>query len=222
MPAIVPHRFLVRMCHPVVFHATMPLTDEDQILDLPPHASVNNFAQLDGAANFADVRLAWNELGLGVQVVVRGKKQPLEGSSESPRSADGLTLWIDTRSDRTSHRASRYCHQFFLLPNGGEGSQNEPWLAQVKIHRALQDSPLCSPTDVPFRAEILSDGYRLDAFFSSSVLTGYDPDQHPRMGIYYHVRDQELGDQYLSVNGDFPFADDPSLWATIDLTKPQG
>jgi hypothetical protein len=33
------------------------------------------------------------------------------------------------------------------------------------------------------------------------------------------VRDLELGEQTLSVGADFPFADDPSLWSTLDLAK---
>jgi hypothetical protein len=37
--------------------------------------------------------------------------------------------------------------------------------------------------------------------------------------VYYHIRDQELGDQFLSVGWEFPFADDPSLWAVLELVK---
>ena len=48
---------------------------------------------------------------------------------------------------------------------------------------------------------------------------GFDPEQHPRWGIYYHLRDRELGDEYLSVNGDFPFGEDPSLWEVLELVK---
>ncbi|QEL17356.1 DOMON domain-containing protein [Limnoglobus roseus] len=219
MPAIVPHRFLVRVCHPVPYHKAMPLDDDEHVVQLPDTARLNNFADLDGAANFADVRLAWNELGVGVQVTVTGKQQQPECDADKPRSSDGVTLWIDTRGDRTSHRASRFCHQFHLLPSGGGADKDEPSFSQSKINRALQDAPLSGAADVPFRAEVLKKGYRLEAFLPAAVLGGFDPDQHPRLGIYYAVRDQELGDQYLSVNQDFPFADDPSLWAAMELVK---
>jgi hypothetical protein len=219
MPSVVPHRFLVRVCHPVPYHKAMPLDDDDHVVQLPEAARLNNFAELDEAKNFADVRLAWNEFGLGVQVTVSGKEQPPQCDADKPRSSDGVTLWIDTRGDRTSHRASRFCHQFHLLPSGGGDDKDEPSFGQSKINRALQDAPLCSAADVPFRAEMLKKGYRVEAFLPAAVLSGFDPEQHPRLGVYYAVRDVELGDQYLAVNQDFPFADDPSLWAAMELVK---
>ena len=53
----------------------------------------------------------------------------------------------------------------------------------------------------------------------AAALYGFDPQEHPRLGVYYVVRDQELGDQFLSVNWDFPFGDDPSLWAVLELVR---
>ena len=53
----------------------------------------------------------------------------------------------------------------------------------------------------------------------AAVLSGFDPEQHPRPGVYYHLRDRELGDQYLGVNADFPVSDDPSLWEPLELVK---
>ena len=232
MPALVPNRFLIRVAHPCVYVKSMPLTgDEDtQLVDLPETARLNNFTALDDGKNFADVRIAWNELGVGVQVVVKGKDQVTTGDAEKPRTADGLWLWLDTRDARVSHRASRYCHQFYLLPTGGGPDKEEPAFGQTKINRALQEAPLCTPSDVLFRCHNtpsdvlfrchkLKGGYRLEAFLPASTLSGYDPEQHPRLGVFYQVRDQELGDQTLSVNSDFPFTDDPSLWEVLELVK---
>jgi hypothetical protein len=221
VPPIIPNRFLVRVAHPCPHVKAMPADadDADHLIDLPDAARLENFAALDGLTNFADVRLAWNEFGLGVQATVKGKGQSPAGDAERPWSSDGLTLWIDTRDARTSHRASRYCHQFHLLAAGGGADKDEPAFAQTKINRALQDAPLCSPGDVPFRGMRVRGGYRLEAFLPAAVLNGFDPEQHPRLGVYYAVRDQELGGQFLSVNGDFPFADDPSLWAVLELVK---
>jgi len=220
MPPIVPFRFLVRVAHPCQYVRGMPLgEDADHVVDLPDAAQLDNFAALDDRKNFADVRLAWNELGLGVQVTVKGKDQPPAGDADRPRGSDGLTLWVDTRDARTSHRATRYCHQFHLLAAGGGPDKGDPAFAQTKINRALQDAPLCNPADVPFRGARVRGGYRLEAFLPAAVLTGYDPDQHPRLGVYYAVRDQELGDQYLGVSSDFPFWDDPSLWDALELVK---
>jgi hypothetical protein len=165
------------------------------------------------------VRLAWNELGLGLQVEVRGKAEVPRGDESRPRSSDGVTLWLDTRDARTSHRASRYCHQFHFLPAGGGSDRDEPVAVQSKIHRALQDAPLSPPSAIPFRCERVTGGYRVEAFLPAAVLNGYDPEQNPRLGVYYAVRDAELGEQVLSVGADFPFGEDPSLWAVLELVR---
>lgn len=221
MPPIIPNRFLVRVAHPCPYVKDMPDASDDaeHLVDLPEAARLRNFAELDGLTNFADVRLAWNEFGLGVQVTVRGKDQPPAADADRPRTSDGLSLWIDTRDARSSHRASRYCHQFHLLPAGGGADKEEPVFLQTKINRAQQDAPLCNPGDVPFRALPAKGGYRLEVFLPAAVLNGFDPEQHPRLGVYYAVRDQELGEQCLSVSSEFPYADDPSLWAVLELVK---
>lgn len=213
---ILPPRFLVRLALPCPYVKTGPAENS---FDLPDTARLNSFAALDDMVDFADVRIAWNELGLAVQVNVSGKDQSPQGDRDRPRSSDGLTIWIDTREDRTSHRASRYCHQFHLLAAGGGSDKSEPTFVQSKINRALQDAPIASANAVPFRGVVKRGGYQLQAFLSADILTGFDPEQHPRLGIYTAVRDQELGDQYLTVNQDFPFADDPSLWQILELVK---
>jgi hypothetical protein len=220
MPPIVPNRFLVRVTHPCPYVKAMPNQKEGEyLLELPELAQLQNFSALDEQKNFADVRLAWNDFGLGMQVEVRGKDQPAVGDSDKPKSSDGLWLWIDTRDARTSHRASRFCHNFLFMAAGGGRDKDEPFATQVKINRALQDAPLANLADVQFRKHRLKGGYRLEAFLPISALSGFDPAEHPRLGVYYVVRDQELGDQFLSVSWDFPFADDPSLWAVLELVK---
>ena len=218
---IIPNRFLVRICHPCPFVAGVPdqSEDADHLVDLPDSARLDNLAELDKQANFAIVRLGWNEFGLAVQAEVTGKSEPPAGDASRPWSSDGLMLWIDTRDARTSHRASRYCHQFHFLPAGGGEDKDQPAVVPMKINRALQDAPLASSADIPFRTSKLKNGYRLEAFLPAAVLSGFDPAEHPRLGFYYVVRDRELGDQFLSVNGDFPFADDPSLWSGLELVK---
>jgi hypothetical protein len=128
-----------------------------------------------------------------------------------------VTLWIDTRDARTSHRASRYCHQFHFLPAGSGPERDEPAVVQAKIHRALQDAPLSPASALPFRCERRRDGYRLEAFLPAAALHGYDPEQNPRLGFFYAIHDLELGDQVLSVNSDFPYQEDPSLWSVLEL-----
>ena len=215
---LLPGRFLFRVAYPCRYVKDMP-SEDDALLDLPESCRIDNFAAMEARPNFADVRLAWNELGLGLQVVVRGKANGPAGDAARPASSDGVTLWVDTRDARAAHRASRTCHQFHFLPAGGGGERDEPAFVQTKIHRALQDAPIAPSGAVPFRCERKRDGYRVEAFLPAAVLTGYDPEQNPRLGFTYAVRDLELGEQVLAVGSDFPYAEDPSLWSVLELTR---
>ena len=168
---------------------------------------------------YADVRLAWNELGIGFQVEVLGKEQLPQGDASRVRGSDGVTLWLDTRDSRTSHRASRFCHQFHFLPTGGGENQDEPFFSQGKIPRALQDAPMCQTSSVPFRCQRRKSGYLLEVFLPATALSGYDPEQNRKLGFFYAVRDLELGEQLLGLGAEFPFWEDPSLWSVLDLVK---
>src|SRR5438093_12228740 len=208
---LLPSRFLVRVAYPCLYLK--------ELLDLPESCHIDNFAAADERRNFAEVRLAWNELGLGLQVEVKGKQQAPQGDVSRPRGSDGVTLWIDTRDARTSHRASRYCHQFHFLPIGGGPEHDEPVFVQTKINRALQDAPISSSSAVSFRCRHFKGGYEMEAFLPAAVLNGFDPEQNPRLGFYYAVRDAELGDQVLSVGSEFPYWEDPTLWSVLELVR---
>ncbi len=216
---LVPNRFLFRVAYPCRYVAGIPREDDDDLLGLSEECRVPSFAALDDARDFADLRLAWNESGLGIRVEVRGKDQPPRGDSAQPRGSDGLSLWIDTRDARAGHRASRTCHQFHFLPAGGGPDRDEPAFAQTKINRALQDAPIAEASAVPLACAHTKGGYVLEAFLTAAVLTGFDPEQHPRMGFYYAIHDAELGEQVLSVGAEFPYAEDPSLWGVLELVK---
>lgn len=217
--ALVPNRFLVRLLYACPYVNDMPGDGDESLIELPEVARLDSFADLDGAPQFADVRLGWNESGLGLAVNVKGKDNPPIGDVARPRQSDGVTLWIDTRGDRTGHRATRTCHQFHFLAAGGGSDKDEPSFVQIKIHRALQDAPIATANDVPFRYERIKGGYRIEAFLSANVLNGFDPDQYPRLGVFYAVRDFEKGEQTPGADSDFPFAEDPSLWTSLDLVK---
>lgn len=218
--ALLPHRFLLRVAYPCRYVKAMPREDDDRLLDLPEECRIDSYAAMDEKRDFADVRLAWNEFGIGVQVAVKGKDQLLQGDVSRPRGSDGVTVWLDSRDARTSHRASRFCHQFHLLPTGGGPDGDEPVLTQTKINRALQDAPMVNLSEVPFRSARTRSGYVVEAFLSATVLNGFDPEQNRRLGFYYAVRDAELGEQVLSVGSDFPYWEDPSLWSVLELVRP--
>lgn len=216
---LVPAAFLVRVSLPCRHHAAMPGTGDEWVVDLPESCRLRPEVSSHGRAPFAELRAAWNDLGLGFHLIVKGKTAAPAGDANRPRQSDGLTVWLDTRDSRTSHRASRFCHQFHFLAAGGGPDGDEPMFAQSKINRASQDAPQVPASAVPFQCELTKGGYVIRAFLPAAALNGYDPEEHPRLGFYFAVADRELGEQFLGVGTEFPFADDPSLWAALELVR---
>jgi hypothetical protein len=217
--SLIPQRFLVRMAYSCLNAKNMPRPEDVRLLDLPKEYQIDNFAGMDGETNFADVYLAWNEFGIGLQVEVRGKQQLAVGNPKQPRASDGVTLWLDLRDARSNHRASRYCHQFHFLATGGGEQFDEAAFVQSKINRALEDAPFAAPNSVPFKAHVRKSGYVLEAFLPASALNGFDPEEHRRLGFFYAVHDEELGEQLLSASAEFPYWEDPSLWSVLELVQ---
>jgi len=218
MSSLLPHRFLFRYALPVRFDRKLPNSGK-KLLGLSTDFALADFAALDKTEPFGELRLAWNDQGLGIAVEVKNKPGRLKGDSHSPETSDGLRVFIDTRNTQNIHRASRYCHQFCLLPTGGGPDGAKPWGVQVPILRAREEAPRANMAEVRLAASVSKTGYVLEAWLPASVLYGYDPEAQPRLGFYYALRDAELGEQFLSVGPEFPFAVDPSLWSTLELTK---
>jgi hypothetical protein len=218
--SLVPYRFLFRVAYPCRHVADVPREEGDDLLDLPEVCRLDGFDDMEGRRPFADVRLAWNEGGLALQVEVSGKQEPPAGDPARPRQSDGVTLWLDTRDARTSHRASRYCHQFHFLAAGGGPERDEPVFVQGKINRAMQDAPPAPPGAVAFQFRPRTGGWLLEAYLPAAALNGFDPEQNPRLGVFWAVHDRERGDQTPGAGTDFPFAEDPSLWCVLELVRP--
>jgi hypothetical protein len=216
MSYVVPPRFLFRYAFPVPRIDRLPKKGK-RLLDLPQRCTLPYLDELDGAPRFAEVRVAWNARGLGLSATVRGKSKPPDGSIEPPAEAAGLQVWVGTRNTQSIHRAGRFCHHFCLLPAGGGRKGDEPVAVPQPIARAREESPLPRPDQIPIAVDRRTDGYRLEAWLPAATLYGYDPDANPRLGFYYCLRDAELGEQFLTVGREFPFAHDPSLWSTLEL-----
>ncbi|MCA9269040.1 MAG: hypothetical protein KDA41_11245 [Planctomycetales bacterium] len=176
-------------------------------------------ADLEGASTFADVRAAWSPAGLVFNVRVAGKKQLPWCRHDRCEDSDGLQVWIDTRDTHNVHRASRFCHRFVFLPTGSGRTREEPTAGQLLINRARENPPPARPGLLAARSEKRVDGYVLEAFVPAAALTGYAPEDHPRLGFFYAVHDRELGWQTLSVGLEFPFPEDPSVWGTLELAE---
>lgn len=213
----VPPLFLFRLAFQCPRVAGVPDLDDEELFALPDECRLLPAALLSPRPWFADLRWAWNEHGLAVQVDVRGKDLPPHCDPYRPHGSDGLRLWIDTRDTRNIHRASRFCHHFYVLPRGGGPDGEQPVVGQKSIPRAQQDAPQAAPRDLLARVGLRRGGYRLTVFLRSAALHGFDPENHPRLGFYFLVRDQELGEQSLGLGPEFPYWEDPSLWSTLEL-----
>lgn len=215
---ILPNRFLFRYSFPVRYERKIPRSGK-KLLDLPAEFAFPDFGALDDARSFAELRLAWNEYGLGISVAVDGKKKPLNCDRHASETSDGLRVFIDTRDTQNIHRASRFCVQFFLVPTTNCSKNPDPWAVQAPILRAREEAPQVNVGEIRMNTALSKSGYRMEAWLPASVLYGYDSEAQPRLGFYYALRDAELGDQFLTVGHDFPFAIDPSLWSTLELHK---
>lgn len=212
-------RFLFRFSVPVL--RCDPIWKPDGV-QLDESYRLLNLAELDSGTSdrepaFADVRMAWSADGLLFNVRVEGKQQPVWCREGRLEDSDGLTVWIDTRATLNIHRASRYCHRFAFLPAGGGRGQMEPVADQLLINRARENARPIRPRELQVASKATKTGYWLAAFVPASALAGLDPHQHRQLGFTYAVFDRELGMQTFATGPAFPFDEDPTCWAAVEL-----
>ena len=86
---LIPHSLLFRVTFPCRYVKNIPSDEGERLLDLSEACRIESLAAMDERRSFADLRLAWNDFGLGVQLEVRGKDQEPQGSAARLRSSDG-------------------------------------------------------------------------------------------------------------------------------------
>jgi hypothetical protein len=240
---LLPARFLFRFSAPC--HRRDPLWTPDGA-PLEERYRLVGLAELEERAVWADVRAAWSRDGLVFAVHREAGSSGPRTSDFGLRISPALHLWIDTRDVHNVHRAGRFCHQFRFRPGegSGEGSPKSkarnpratarekgdgfaqmgpvPFLPAVAeclpINRAREQPHPIRPGALQARCQQRADGYILEAFLPAEALTGFDPAEHPRLGFTYAVLDRELGQQTFGVGSPMPYQEDPSLWATLELT----
>lgn len=89
----------------------------------------------------------------------------------------------------------------------------------LPIHRSREDPKPVTAQTLCVRSEQRVDGYVLESHIPAAALTGFDPEQFGQLGFCYAVADRELGWQTFSVGSEFAFAEDPSLWGTLQLER---
>jgi hypothetical protein len=211
-----------------LFRFSVPLRRKQPIwgptgVELDESYRLPDLATLDaGTANhersFADVRMAWDAAGVAITLSVSGKKQPVWCRESRLEDSDGLVVWIDTRATHNIHRASKFCHSFVFLPAGGGRNSTEPLADQMLINRARENARPVRPRELQAASKLHKEGYDLAAFVPAVALGGYDPSNHRALGFTYAVIDRELGLSTFATGPAFPFGEDPSCWATLELT----
>jgi len=172
----------------------------------------------DTAPEF-DFRVGWHERGLFLTAILTGKHRPPVCERNRPETSDALSFFFDTRDVRDIHRATKFCHRFLFLPTetdirGGGGNPVPFWFP---IHRAKAHPNRIDTARFGLASAIRPDGWSLSVFIPSDMLTGYDPNEHSRVGIWFSLFDNELGRFRLQHSPAFPAEEDPSLWAVLDL-----
>jgi hypothetical protein len=209
-------RFLFRFAAPLL-HCDKLWSDSG--VKLSEKHRLVSLAELEGAKPIADLRAAWSETGLAFTVRVKGKRQPPWCRESRLEDSDGLQVWIDTRDTHNIHRASRFCNRFAFLPAGGPPKHTGPVADQLIINRARENAPAVRPQMLKVRSEKRVDGYLLEGFLPAEAISGFDPAEHPRLGFTYALFDRELGLQTFSVGTGYPYEEDPSVWATLELAS---
>lgn len=193
-----------------------PLWSKDD-LELPDSHRIPNFGELDGRPAFADVRLGWSADGIAFSLRVVGKKQSVWCRDSRLDDSDGMSLLIDTRDTHSIHRATRFCHRFVFLPQGGGTDGTAPLVRLVNIARSKENPKAIKDRELLARSEKRIDGYILRGAIPAAAITGWDPIEHIRLGFNYVLSDRELGCQIFSGDLEMPVASDPSLWGTLEL-----
>ncbi|MBY0588565.1 hypothetical protein K2X85_15425 [bacterium] len=226
---IIPSSFFFRYTFHIPFVSSIPSTGK-RLIDLPAKAEIPCPATMDGAPQFAVLRMGWNEFGIGLVLEVLGNEKPVRTDTSKWTDSDGLSIWIDTRDSRSSQRAGRFCQRFLLLPDDGSG-KGVPQARRHPIKRALEESPavdestiriVCKAIDedgdeIPAARVRAIKNYRLEVFLPHTVLHGFDPENNRRLGFFYRVRNHDVGDQILSGAPEMPYWENPSLWSTLQL-----
>lgn len=217
MSTLVPNALLFRFAIPLR-HRAAPVVDGD-LDDWSDDFLLPAFGALDGHPAFGRIWMAWNEHGLYVACRVEGRRMPFQCDPAQFWKGDNLRICTDTRDTRDLRRASRYCQQFYLLPSGGGPRGREAVGGSARIHRAAENAPVAPAGSIPVASRRDGHAYTIEAHLPATMLSGWDPEEHPRIGLFVMLEDVELGRQPLTVGDDLNWHIDPSTWPTAVLTR---
>lgn len=217
MSTLVPNRYLFRYEFPLRYRKS-PRIDGD-LSDWSDAFLMPDVSALDGQAPFGKIWMGWNESGLFIACEVHGRKSPFHSEPKSFWKGDNLRLCTDMRDTRDIKRGSRYCQQFYFLPSGGGPFGRSAVAGAAKVVRATEHAPLPPPGLVQVAGAREGARYTLEGYVPAAALSGFDPGEHRRIGIFTLLEDRDLGQQHLTIGDDLNWYLDPSTWATALLTR---
>lgn len=186
---------------------------------LPPLVVLEEHDTHD-AEPIADVYAGWNEDGLIFGFDVPDRPGKLSGDSKDWWKHDGVRICVDTRDTRDLKRATRFCHLFYALPVGGGADKKSPIVGQQRMSRSKEPPPSVDTRRIRVATNIQRGQWYLEVLLPGSCLNGWDPAEHPRIGLYYKLKDLRLGTQQFAAEDELGWDVDPSLWPTAILTRP--
>ncbi len=176
----------------------------------PPLHEINRDPHL------ADVYWGWNEDGFYVLFNVEYVTHRPVCDPRRWWKKDGVRLCIATRPMRDVHRANRYCHFFYALPHGGRG-RPAPVVGLHKMGGASEPPPKVDLSRVRVVADVWSAGYALFLAIPAECLFGFDPVEHPRISVFFKIRDSAGHSQCFGPDDKLRWNIDPSTWPTARL-----
>ncbi|MGB0716609.1 MAG: sugar-binding protein [Phycisphaerae bacterium] len=227
MSGLIPNRLLFSFEFEISYFAKPPRM-KGLKKEWPAHHQLPCLAELDTPAgtdamggalpvDFGTLWAGWHESGLYVAAEVRGKKKPLNVNPDRFWDGDNIRICTDMRDARDNKRATRFCQQFYFLPEGGGPQGKRPLAGSQRIHRATSEAPAVSSDGLDVSAKVSKTGYFMECFIRAESLYGFDPQEHDRIGFYVIIEDSELGQQYLTVGDSMSWHIDPSTWASAVL-----
>lgn len=166
-------------------------------------------------------RFGWRADGLFLTAILRGKKRPVAVTPQRLETSDSLSFMLDTRDVRVIHRATKFCHRLLFTPIGPKNASSgaTPGAVWLPIHRAKAHPNPVDVTRFETAYAAKKDGWSLSVFIPGDTLTGYDPEEHNRIGVSFVLFDNEFGWLTQQLPDYFPVTEDPSLWAAVDLVE---
>ncbi len=215
---ILPRRALFQFEVPIRYLATSPRLHGDLASWTDDHL-LPPLVEIEGIEPFADVYCGWNEDGLYAGFDIPNRTTRAQCDPTHWWKKNGLRLGIDTRDARDIKRATRFCHFFYLLPTGGGRDGKTPVVGTHRMSRAKEPPPNVDTRRIKVAAHVTRQGYTLEVAIPATCLHGWDPAEHPRIGLFYKVKDSQHGSQHLSADDELGWNVDPSTWATGVLTR---